>query len=145
MSAEAIARALGGHQAHNGWWNCQCVICQNDGKLGLRDGKRGLAVHCFKGCARADILAELGRRGLYDPKHPEQAPELSPKELQCRQEADEANRQARIARARWLWQEETKPAGGIVQVYLWSRLLFLDPIPDVIRFHPSLHRPSQWR
>jgi hypothetical protein len=32
-----------------------------------------------------------------------------------------------------------------VQVYLWSRLLFLDPIPDVIRFHPSLHRPSQWR
>jgi hypothetical protein len=139
LSADTIARALGGHQARNGWWNCPCVICQDDGKLGLRDGKDGLAVHCFKGCTRADILAELGRRGLYDSNHLEQAPKLSPEEMRRRQEADEADRQARIARAKWLWQEETNPAGGIVRVYLWSRLLFLDPIPAVIRWHPSLH------
>jgi phage/plasmid primase-like uncharacterized protein len=143
MTAAELATALAGHQGNNRWWSCRCPVCQREGKLGLRDGKDGLAVNCFRGCGRSEILAELERRGLHDPANPDLAPEISPEEQRQRQEAEEANRQARIARARWLWQEETHPAGGVVQVYLWSRLLFLDPIPDVIRFHPSLrHKES---
>jgi hypothetical protein len=110
---------------------------------GSKDGNRGLVVNCYRnsgaaGCSRADILASLQQRGLYDPKADEPI-EPDPEELARRAAADEANRQARIARARWLWQEETRAAGGTVQVYLWSRLLLIDPIPDVIRFHPSLY------
>jgi hypothetical protein len=36
--------------------------------LSLRDGQRGILVHCFAGCAPADILDALRRRRLIEPR-----------------------------------------------------------------------------
>jgi putative DNA primase/helicase len=145
MGAETIARALGGIQSRNGWWSCQCPVCQGEGKLGLRDGKDGLAVNCFRDCSRTDILAELLRLGLYDPSNPDRAPELSSEELQRHREAEEADRARRIANARWLWQEETVNATGTAaHTYLSSRLILFDEMPEAIRFqhgHAKRNRP----
>jgi putative DNA primase/helicase len=145
MTAAAIAAALGGRRSRNGWWSVTCPVCQGDGKLGLRDGRRGLAVHCFRNCSKAAIIAELIRLGVYDPTNQEQVPEPTQEELEEQREAEEADRARRIAEARWIWREETDPAEGTAaHTYLASRLIMLDEIPEAIRFrhgHAKRNRP----
>jgi hypothetical protein len=147
MTAVTIAGALGGHHASNGWWSCRCPVCQGAGKLGVKDGRDGLAVNCFKGCERSDILAELKRLGLYDPtneRHNFPTPGTYG-EITAWWEAQEADRARRIAEARWTWQEETVNATGTAaHTYLSSRLILLDEMPETIRFrqgHAKRNRP----
>jgi hypothetical protein len=142
-AASAIAVALGGRQGNSGWWSVTCPVCQSE-KLGLKDCRDGLIVNCFKGCSRADILAELQQRGLCDPD--DDSPiELDPEELARRRDAEEADRARRIAEARWIWQEETFLADGTAaHTYLASRLILLDHMPETIRFrhgHARRNRP----
>jgi putative DNA primase/helicase len=145
MTAATIAIGLGGQCGPNGWWSCRCPVCQGEGKLGLRDGRDGLAVNCFKGCARSEILAKLKRRGLYDPNNRQHVPELTPEEIRQRQGTEEADRARRIAEAKWLWQETTVNATGTpAHTYLSSRLILLNEITEPIRFrhgHAKRNRP----
>jgi putative DNA primase/helicase len=144
MSAAAIARAFGGHQTRGGWWQVKCPICQTD-RLGLKDGNRGLVVNCYRnsgasGCSRADILAALRQLGLYGGPDADKPVEPDPDELARRAAADEADRQQRIAKARWIWQKETYPATDTAaHTYLHSRGLYFKTVPEAIRFHPSLY------
>jgi putative DNA primase/helicase len=64
---DEIARGLGGATKTGGGWNCKCP-CHDDGKASLHieasaDGK--ILVHCHAGCAQADVIDELKRRGLW--------------------------------------------------------------------------------
>ena len=62
MSAEQIARALGGAARNGRGWVARC--CGRP-SLSLCDGDNGeLIVHCFANCDYRDILVELRRRGL---------------------------------------------------------------------------------
>jgi hypothetical protein len=143
MTASIIATALGGHQASNGWWSCRCPVCQGEGKLGVKDGRDGLAVNCFKGCARSDILAELRRLG--HDLSPRSAPEFSPEEIRQRQEAEEANRGRRIANARDIWWQTEPATDTLVATYLGGRRILI-PISPTIRLHRSLwHTESRER
>lgn len=68
MSAEAIATALGGAQrGADGWWRALCP-CREDRSPSFAVKDRadggGVSVECF-GCKREDLVAELGRRGLW--------------------------------------------------------------------------------
>ena len=66
MSAEQIARALGGAARNGRGWVARCC-CHEDRRpsLSLGDGDNGeLIVHCFANCDYRDILVELRRRGL---------------------------------------------------------------------------------
>ena len=69
MNAEGIARALGGAQrGTDGWWQARCP-CHKDESPSFavknRDDGGGVLVECFAGCTRDDLVAELGRRGLW--------------------------------------------------------------------------------
>jgi hypothetical protein len=135
-TAESVARALDGHQAHNGWWNCRCPVCQGDGKLGLREGRGGLAVSCFKHCSRADIVEELQRLGLYGPTTDKPvAP--NPEELARRAAAEEAYRRRELAEAQWIWDQDTVAVDNngpiTLLTYFGSRRLLIET-PNVIRF-----------
>src|SRR5712691_6512303 len=100
-----IARALGGARSGTGgWWNCRCPICGGDGKLGLKSGGGKLAVNCFKGCTRAEVISELHCRGMLQPGA---APAVDPEDERRRIEADAASRRAAIANAMDIWQHET--------------------------------------
>jgi hypothetical protein len=67
MTAAEIARALGPAHRSGRWWRCRCPVHGSRGStLALRDGDRALVALCHAGCSRADILAELRRRGLLD-------------------------------------------------------------------------------
>ena len=135
MTAAEIAAALGGACRSGAWWRCHCPIHASRGPtLALRDGERGLVVHCHAGCDRPGILAELQRRGLIED-HGEAHPLPDPKASARRQEAETADRQRRIAEGLDIWNE-SYPANATSQIrtYLASRGIF-EPIPATIRLH----------
>jgi putative DNA primase/helicase len=142
MSAETIARALGGNACHSGvWWRAPCPVhCSTGATLALRDVGNGLAVHCFAGCARDAILAELRRRGLTDNA----AAKPNPTAAEGLREAEARDRAKRVTAARWIWRE-TEPANWIIETYLGGRII-LCPIPPTIRLHRALrHREANCR
>ena len=67
MTAETIAKALGGHSA-GATWMARCPA-HEDRKPSLsissgRDGK--VLVHCHAGCDQRDVIATLRERGLWE-------------------------------------------------------------------------------
>jgi hypothetical protein len=144
MSAAEIARALGGaRRGSGGWWNCRCPVCGGDGKLGLKGGRGKLAVNCFKGCTRAEVISEIHRRGLLQPGATPAAKD--PDAVRRQNEADAAARRAAIANAMDIWRHETFPGNeSKAHVYLYSRLCLIDPLPETIRYRyakPRIGRP----
>lgn len=65
MDAETITRALGGT------WrgNRGVALCpshrEHTPSLNISEREGTVLVHCFGGCAQADLIAELGQRGLW--------------------------------------------------------------------------------
>ena len=119
MTAAPIAAALGGGYRSGEWHRCRCPVHQSNGAtLALKDGPRGLIVHCHAGCSRDDVLAELRRLGLLrDDGAAADAPD--PAEIARRRAAEERNRQKRIAEALDFWRHETLPVapGTVVERY----------------------------
>ncbi|MFO1153866.1 MAG: toprim domain-containing protein [Rhodospirillales bacterium] len=139
MTAESIARALGGRKTGGGW----AARCPAHGdripSLSIRDANDGkVLVRCHAGCDQRQVIAALRARGLWTEKvtrrfsncpsvaHPERRPD--------RVEANHS--EAALA----IWQS-AKPAGGrLVETYLASRGIHF-PLPPTLRFkrlrHPS--------
>jgi putative DNA primase/helicase len=129
MNAEAIARALGGAFRAGQWWRCRCPVHQSRGpSLALRDGDSRLLVKCWAGCGARDVLGELERLGLLSGD--------VPSFVDCigrRGERDRLDRECRIANARDLFVNESRPAAStLVERYLNSRGILIS-IPDTIR------------
>jgi len=113
-AAEQIARALSGAYRSGTWWRSRCPVHgSRGGTLALRDGDRGLVVHCHAGCDRQDILAELRRRGLlnYDGGIAS-ACRPDPDEAERRRAAEVADRRRRIAIAMDIWGKSHPPAAA---------------------------------
>ena len=67
MSAETIAKALGGRKAGGGWL-ARCPV-HDDGEpsLSMRNGGAWRAlVHCHAGCEQERVIAVLHSRGLWE-------------------------------------------------------------------------------
>jgi putative DNA primase/helicase len=136
MIAAMVASAIGGAYRSGEWYRCRCPVHQSRGPtLALRDGPRGLIVHCHAGCSREDVLAELRRLGLLDADEGAAAVPPDPAEIAQRREAEERVRQRRIAEALDFWRYETLPVtpGTIVDRYWLARGLGDLPIPSTIR------------
>lgn len=141
MSAETVARALGGNAYRSGvWWRARCPVHGSTGAtLAIRNVGNDIAVHCFAGCKHDAIFAELRRLGLT-----EKAAKARPESGQQQIERDARGRAQRIAAARYLWRE-TEPANWIIETYLGTRFI-LCPIPETIRLHRALrHREANSR
>ena len=71
MSAERIARALGGaSRGSDGWWSCRCPAHEDrKASLGLHDANDGgVAWKCMAGCDSKAVGAALKYRGLLPEK-----------------------------------------------------------------------------
>ena len=106
--------------------------------MALRDVERGLAIKCFGGCRSGDVAAELRRLGLLDDDAADPPPPPSdPAEIERQRQAEDRNRQRRIAAALDFWRHETvNPHGTVVERYWTARGLNL-PIPPTIRISRS--------
>ena len=140
MTAEIIARALGGRKAGQGW-TARCPV-HNDRtpSLSIRDSDDDkVLVHCHAGCDQREVIAALKEQGLW-PDHGTRLLSQAARRMPVKREQDQDDtRRSEAALAIW---QSTKPAQGtLVEMYLDSRGIDLSP-PDSLRFHVGLRHPS---
>ena len=118
--------------ALGGTWSGYVAMCRcpahadSDPSLSVRQGDRSILVTCFAGCARDDVLREIGR--------------IKPGQRHAYPVFDQPGRPANVER---IWDQAVEIAGSRAERYLAHRNL-LPPPPDV-RFHrhcPYLPRPK---
>ncbi len=111
-----IVAALKGRW-HDSYAMCVCPAhADRTPSLSVRQGERGILVHCFAGCRSEDVLREIGRtRPILNSPPPSYRPEGT------------------APNVRRIWDQGTEIRGTLGEVYLRSRRLPVD-LPD-LRFH----------
>jgi putative DNA primase/helicase len=142
MTAEIVAKALGGRKVGFAWM-ARCPA-HDDRKpsLSIRDGDDGkVLLRCHAGCEQAQVIDALRARGLWDENRRRQhwftrfAPRAAAND---EPDGDNAKRtEAALA----VWQSAMPADGTLVETYFASRGLHLPP-PRTLRFHAGLKHPS---
>jgi putative DNA primase/helicase len=140
MTAEAIAKALGGRKAGGGW-TARCPAHDDRApSLSIRDADDNkVLVRCHAGCDQERVIAALRRRGFWAENGPRTLSRMARRTpIEHNPDHDDAKRtQAALA----IWQSAKPAQGTPVETYLASRGISL-PSPDALRFHASLKHPS---
>ena len=112
-----IVAALKGRW-HGSYAMCVCPAhADRTPSLSVRQGERGILVHCFAGCRSEDVLRAIGRtKPILNSPSPSYRPEGT------------------APNVRRIWDQGTEIRGTLGEVYLRSRRLPVD-LPD-LRFHP---------
>lgn len=141
MTAETIAKALGGHRA-GATWMARCPAHDDRSpSLSISTGKDGkVLVRCHAGCDQRDVIAALGRRGLWDAIG-RCTDRFSYKQRNSTATEPDLAAMARTAAALAIWRASQGIAGSLAETYLRSRGISLSPPPS-LRFHPGLKHPS---
>jgi Toprim domain len=135
MSAARIAEQLAGRQVTERGGNYLVPCPAHDDSspsLSLRDGERGIYVHCFAGCRPADIYAAIRRkdRNLLAPGDTAPEPVKGTAEYERRQGE----------KATWLWSQRRPIAGSIAERYLREARGYHGPPPATLGFLPARKR-----
>lgn len=141
MTAETIAKALGGHRA-GATWMARCPA-HDDSRpsLAISAGSNGkVLVRCHAGCDQRDVIAALIGRGLWDAtgKRPGRIAHNRRKNLEREPDPDA---KARTEAALAIWRASQDIAGSLAETYLRSRGLTPSPLPG-LRFHSGLKHAS---
>jgi putative DNA primase/helicase len=136
MTAETIAKALGGRKAGGGWMVRCPVHDDREPSLSIRDGCDGkVLVHCHAGCDQQKVIAALKARGIWQGTDRRRhgmlirsQPSLAAKDEPDRRDAE------RTQTALRLWGASVPATGTLVETYLRSRAIVM-PIPATLRFH----------
>jgi hypothetical protein len=138
MSAETLARALGGRRSGRTWLARCPAHDDREPSLAIRDGDDGhVLVHCHAGCDQKDVIDVLRGRGLWNGE-PWSAPRSLRSPLGAVPEPDAAGRTEAALR---IWGASHTPRGTVVATYLATRGLDLPPC-DRLRFHTGLKHPN---
>jgi putative DNA primase/helicase len=138
MTAEAIAKALGGHRA-GATWMARCPVHDDRApSLSITSGKDGkVLVRCHAGCEQRDLIAALHERGLW--KTTGRASGIARNHRYRIAKEPDALKRSEAALA--IWQGSQAVEGTPVATYLRSRGLDL-PASPALRFHAGLKHPS---
>ena len=141
MTAETIAKALGGRKAGGGWM-ARCPAHDDrdakpvDPRRGRRQGAGALPCRLRPGAGhRRSAVARPVDGERSTPVHPR--PRLAPLPTSQPDRDDAKRSEAALA----IWQSATPADGTLVETYLASRGLHLPP-PPTLRFHAGLKHPS---
>ena len=140
MTAEAIARVLGGSRVGTGWMVSCPAHDDRRPSLSVCDADNGtVLVRCHAGCEQSAVIAALRGRGLWH-NHGVHRPGAVrwPRRPAPRAGVEDADR-SRVALD--LWRASRPASSTSVEAYLRSRGLILAP-PDTLRFHAGLRHPS---
>jgi hypothetical protein len=104
--------------------------------LSLRDGNRGLMVHCWGGCTARDVYRALRRKGVnVERGDAETKPAKGSSEHRRRQ----------AEKAAWLWSKRRPITGSIAERYLREARGYSGILPPTLGFLPPLkpeHHPA---
>jgi hypothetical protein len=141
MTAERIAQRLAGGEkikpTGGGNYLVPCPAHDDaNPSLSLRDGDHGnLVVHCFVGCAPADIYAAIRRldSALLKPGDTAPEPAKGSREYERRQHD----------KAGWLWNQRRPIAGSLAETYLREARGYVGALPLTLGFLPPLKREHE--
>jgi len=141
MTAETIAKALGGHRA-GATWMARCPAHEDRApSLSISSGKDGkVLVRCHAGCDQRDVIATLRDRGLWETTG-RKLGRFARKYQSRVPDEPEADALKRSEAALAIWQSSQQAEGTPVEAYLRSRGLNL-PVSPALRFHAGLKHPS---
>ena len=141
MTAETIAKALGGHRA-GATWMARCPAHDDSSpSLAISTGSNGkVLVRCHAGCDQRDVIAVLAERGLWDTTGKRQSG-IARKHRKNLEREPDPDAKARTEAALAIWRASQDIAGSLVETYLRSRGITLLPLPS-LRFHPALKHAS---
>ncbi len=140
MSAETIARALGGRGTGHDWM-ARCPAHQDSRpSLSIADADDGrVLLHCHAGCSQDRVIAALADRHLWADQHTKSVRPTSRK-IRAAIATIDPYEVKRTEAASAIWNQTVPSVGTPVQTYLRSRDL-VGVTPPSIRFHPGLkHR-----
>jgi DNA primase len=141
MTAEAIAKALGGHRA-GATWMARCPAHDDSSpSLAISAGRNGkVLVRCHAGCDQRDVIAALLDRGLWyatDKRHGG----IARKQRKNISGDPDSDAKERIEAALAIWRASQDIAGTLAETYLRSRGITLSSLPS-LRFHPGRQHAS---
>ncbi len=141
MTAELIAKALGGRKIGSGW-SARCPTHDDrTPSLSLRDTSDGkVLVRCHAGCNQDQVIAYLKASDLW-PKSSQRPLRNNESRRLLRPPEPDRDDLKRSRAALFLWQTTRSACGTLVETYLRSRGIRL-PFTPTLRFHPHLKHPS---
>jgi hypothetical protein len=127
MTAEQIARALGGKRSGN-QWKCRCPAhADKDPSMIVFDGRDAVQVRCYAGCDPLDIITALRAMGLWgrDVDGDDVTVNGDPHEARRRRETPrtDPSRHGRLALE--IWERSVDPRETPAEAYLKGRGLVL--------------------
>lgn len=139
MTAETIARALGGRKVGQGW-SARCPAHDDrEPSLSIHHAEGKLLVRCHAGCDQRDVIDALKARGLWVGKERSTLGRSRRRNvLPPRPDPDQFERSA-VALS--IWQSALPADGTPVEAYLAARGLTCS-LPLSLRFHRGLKHPS---
>jgi putative DNA primase/helicase len=139
MTAEIIAKALGGRKAGGGWVARCPAHDDRVPSLSISDAGDGkVLVRCHAGCDQGRVIAALRSRGLWEENGHRRLTRAAPRDANDRPDRDETKRnEAALA----IWQSTVPADGTPVETYLRSRGLNILP-PSSLRFHAGSKHPT---
>jgi putative DNA primase/helicase len=142
MTAETLAKALGGRKAGSGWVARCPAHDDREPSLSIRDASDGrVLIHCHAGCDQERVIAALRSRRLWEENGQRRftrLTRLTPHDANDRPDRDETKRnEAALA----IWQSTVPADGTPVETYLRSRGLNILP-PSSLRFHAGSKHPT---
>jgi putative DNA primase/helicase len=141
MTAETVAKALGGRKAGGGWIARCPTHDDRDPSLSIRDADDGkVLVRCHAGCDQRDVIAALSECGLWEVTWKPSGRLARKHKCRLPNEPDSAEVK-RIEAALAIWQASQPAEGTPVETYLRSRGLVLST-PAALRFHAGLKHLS---
>jgi hypothetical protein len=141
MTAETIAKALGGRKAGGAWMACCPAHDDRAPSLSIIDGNGGkVLVRCHAGCDQRDVIGALRSRGVWanEGRHEGRSLRYNGSPLPAAPDPDTLKR---TEGALALWQASQPAEGTPAETYLRSRGLLFSP-PSVLRFHAGLKHHS---
>lgn len=141
MTAETIAKALGGRKAGGGW-TARCPTHHDKTpSLSIRDADDGkVLVRCHAGCDQEQVISTLRSRGLWSENGKRFRSRFAPRSGTKKAEPDHEDGK-RSEAALSIWQAAKPAVKTLVETYLGSRGLHL-PSTTALRFHTALKHPS---
>jgi hypothetical protein len=140
MTAETIAKALGGRKAGAGWTTRCPAHDDRTPSLSIRDADDNkVLVRCHAGCDQKRVITALQTRGLWAENRPHSLSRMARRTFVERKRDQDDARRSEAALA--IWQSVQPAQGTPVETYLAARGID-QPLPDALRFHASLKHPS---
>ena len=143
MTAESIAKALGGRKAGAAWM-ARCPAHEDlEPSLSIKDADRGkVLVRCHAGCDQQQVIMALKSRGIWQGTerrhgtliHPQPSPVVNDE-----MDRDDARRTQAALR---MWRATVPADGTLVETYLCSRGIVI-PVPTTLRHAAIKHLRGQ--